>query len=41
MTNHDLPKMFDEFVDARKQGFLAAKEYKENGKMEIKMAMVY
>ena len=31
MTNHDLPKMFDEFVDARKQGFLAAKEYKENG----------
>ena len=31
MNNHDLPKMFDEFVDARKQGFLAAKEYKENG----------
>ena len=31
MANHDLPKMFDEFVDARKQGFLAAKEYKENG----------
>lgn len=31
MTNHDLPKKFDEFVDARKQGFLAAKEYKENG----------
>ena len=31
MNNHDLPKMFDEFVDARKQGFLAAKEFKENG----------
>lgn len=31
MANHDLPKMFDEFVDARKNGFLAAKEFKENG----------
>ncbi len=28
---HDLPALFDEFVDARKQGFLAAKEFKENG----------
>ena len=31
MANLDLPKMFDEFVDARKNGFLAAKEFKENG----------
>ena len=29
--NRDLPKLFDEFVDARKNGFLAAKEFKENG----------
>lgn len=26
-----LPKTFDEFVDARKQGFLKAKEFKDNG----------
>ena len=31
MANYDLPKLFDEFVDARKNGFLAAKEFKENG----------
>lgn len=31
MSNTDLPKMFDEFVDARKNGFLAAKEFKEKG----------
>lgn len=31
MSNTDLPKLFDEFVDARKNGFLAAKEFKENG----------
>ncbi len=28
---NELPKKFDEFVDARKQGFLAAKEFKEKG----------
>ena len=27
----DLPKTFDEFVDARKQGFIRAKEFKDNG----------
>lgn len=27
----DLPKTFDEFVDARKQGFMRAKEFKDNG----------
>nr|WP_317283151.1 double-cubane-cluster-containing anaerobic reductase [uncultured Sellimonas sp.] len=27
----DLPKTFDEFVDARKAGFLKVKEFKENG----------
>ena len=27
----DLPKTFDEFVDARKQGFMKAKEFKDNG----------
>ena len=26
-----LPEKFDEFVEARKQGFMAAKEFKENG----------
>lgn len=26
-----LPKNFDEFIDAKKEGFIAAKEYKENG----------
>lgn len=31
MMNHDLPALFEEFVDARKNGFLAAKEFKENG----------
>lgn len=31
MANHDLPSLFDEFVDAKKMGFLAAKEFKENG----------
>lgn len=29
--SNELPKTFDEFVDARKQGFLAAKEFKEQG----------
>lgn len=27
----DLPKTFDEFVDARKQGFIRAKEFKDKG----------
>ena len=27
----ELPKTFDEFVDARKQGFIRAKEFKDNG----------
>lgn len=31
MMNNDLPALFDEFVDARKNGFLAAKEFKESG----------
>lgn len=31
MDNFELPKTFDEFVDARKAGFLKAKEFKENG----------
>ena len=31
MANFDLPGLFEEFVDARKMGFLAAKEFKENG----------
>lgn len=31
MMNNDLPALFEEFVDARKNGFLAAKEFKENG----------
>ena len=31
MMNNDLPALFDEFVDARKNGFLAAKEFKEDG----------
>lgn len=31
MSNTELPGRFDEFVDARKQGFLTAKEYKEKG----------
>lgn len=28
---NELPEKFDEFVEARKQGFLAAKEFRENG----------
>ena len=28
---NELPAKFDEFVEARKQGFLAAKEFKEKG----------
>ena len=31
MDNFELPKTFDEFVDARKAGFLKAKEFKEKG----------
>jgi len=31
MESYELPKTFDEFVDARKQGFLRVKEFKENG----------
>ncbi len=31
MMETTLPKSFDEFVDARKKGFLAAKEFKEKG----------
>ena len=30
-NNVELPKTFDEFVDARKQGFIRAKEFKDNG----------
>ena len=30
-NNVELPKTFDEFVDARKQGFMKAKEFKDNG----------
>lgn len=28
---YELPSTFDEFVDARKAGFIRVKEYKENG----------
>ena len=28
---YELPSTFDEFVDARKAGFMRVKEYKENG----------
>ena len=28
---YELPSTFDEFVDARKAGFMKVKEYKENG----------
>lgn len=31
MIHIDLPKKFEEFEDLRKQGFITAKEYKENG----------
>lgn len=31
MENTKLPERFEEYIDARKKGFLAAKEYKENG----------
>lgn len=31
MEKYELPKSFDEFVDARKAGFLKVKEYVENG----------
>ncbi|MDY5845033.1 MAG: hypothetical protein SPJ92_00540 [Bariatricus sp.] len=31
MEAFELPKTFDEFVDARKAGFLRVKEFKENG----------
>lgn len=31
METFELPKTFDDFVDARKAGFLKAKEFKENG----------
>ena len=31
MSHLELPKSFDEFVDARKAGFLKVKEYVENG----------
>ena len=31
MRTFELPETFDEFVDARKQGFLHVKEYVENG----------
>ena len=29
--NRDLPKLFEEVVDARKNGVLAAKEFQEHG----------
>lgn len=31
MTEFKLPNKFDEYVDARKDGFMAVKEFKENG----------
>lgn len=31
MEEHTLPKTFEEFVEARKQGFLTVKEFKEKG----------
>ena len=31
MSTLELPKSFDEFVDARKAGFMRVKEYVENG----------
>ena len=31
MTNLDLPKRFEEFADARKEGFLKVKAIKEQG----------
>lgn len=31
MGNSKLPKTFDAFVDARKQGFIKAKEFKDKG----------
>lgn len=31
MSTLELPKSFDDFVDARKAGFLHVKEYVENG----------
>lgn len=31
MEYNELPKTFDEFVDARKQGFMKAKEFKDKG----------
>lgn len=31
MESFELPKTFDEFVDARKAGFMRVKEFKENG----------
>ncbi len=31
MENNQLPKTFDQFVDARKQGFMKAKEFKDQG----------
>lgn len=32
MSSHDLPNQFESFGDARKQGFLAVKSLKEQGK---------
>ena len=29
---YELPSTFDEFIDARKAGFMKVKEYKEKGK---------
>ena len=31
MSEFSLPSKYDEYVDARKEGFIAVKEYKENG----------
>lgn len=31
MEHNELPKTFEEFVDARKQGFITAKEFKDRG----------
>ena len=31
MSTLELPKSFDDFVDARKAGFLKVKEFVENG----------
>ncbi len=36
MSTLELPKSFDDFVDARKAGFLKVKEFVENGYERMK-----